>query len=41
LLASLDAAVNIDVIVIVFDWGLPKISSIPLLVRSGPATRAA
>ena len=30
LLGSLDAAVNTDVIVIVLDWGLPKISGIDL-----------
>ena len=34
LLGSLDAAVNTDVIVIVLDWGLPKISGIDLLVNS-------
>jgi hypothetical protein len=34
LLGSLDAAVNTDVIVIVLDWGLQKISGIDLLVNS-------
>jgi hypothetical protein len=34
LLGSLDAAVNTDVIVIVLDWDLPKISGIDLLVNS-------
>jgi hypothetical protein len=34
LLGSLDAAVNTDFIVIVLDWGLPKISGIDLLVNS-------
>ena len=34
LLGSLDAAVNTDVIVIVLDWGLPRIFAIDLLVNS-------
>jgi hypothetical protein len=39
LLGSLDAAVNIDAIVIVLDWGLPKISGIDLLVNSAELAR--